>query len=144
MVRVCRFPQVRSLVFWQYFFVANECVLGFLATRLIKEKRRIEREEDATEAELLALQQQMNEKFARLTRLRRQKKSIVSRGHEMIRKGLQSLDDLEEADRMESEAVIDVQALGGFGVLDWNAIFSDPPLLPDIAPASSGSASGST
>ena len=97
----------------------------FLATRLIAEKRRIEKEEDTTESELLALQQQMNERISRLTRLRRQKKMVISRGHEMIRRGLKSLDELEEAERRESDAVIDVQVSGGLDVVDWNVVFGD-------------------
>ena len=106
------------------------------AQTLIREKRRLEREEDEAEGELLRtqqqfdaelsrLQQQLNERVARLARLRRQRKAVISRGQEMIRRGLRSLDELEEADRSKSGAAIDVQLSGGVDVLDWNAIFPD-------------------
>jgi hypothetical protein len=100
--------------------------------RIIDEKRRIEREEEEVESELLHLQQQVAERFARLARLRRQRKTIVSKGHEMVRRGLRSLDSLEEAEREESEAVVAVQSSGGFGVVDWNAVFGDDFIGPDL------------
>lgn len=102
------------------------------------EKRRIESEEDSVETELLALQQQVNERIARLTRLRKQKKMVVSKGHDMIRRGLRSLDELEEAERLEAEAAIDVQALGGFGVIDWSSL-EVPVEVPSPAVAASSS-----
>lgn len=43
----------------------------------------------------------------------------------MVRRGLRSLDELEESERQESEAVIAVQSSGGFGVIDWNAVLGD-------------------
>lgn len=105
-----------------------------VAARLISEKRRLEKQEDETEAELLALQQQLVEKISKLTRLRRQKKKVISRGHAMVRRGFQSLDELEEAEREESEVVVDVQALGGFDVIDWNAVLNDSPSGSSLTP----------
>lgn len=101
---------------------------------MISEKRRLEKQEDETEAELLVLQQQLVEKISKLTRLRRQKKKVVSRGHAMVRRGFQSLDELEAAEREESEAVVDVQALGGFDVIDWNAVLNDSPSGSSLTP----------
>jgi hypothetical protein len=105
-----------------------------VAARLISEKRRLEKQEDETEAELLALQQQLVEKISKLTRLRRLKKKVISRGHAMVRRGFQSLDELEEAEREESEVVVDVQALGGFDVIDWNAVLNDSPSGSSLTP----------
>ena len=61
----------------------------------------------------------------------------------MVSRGLSSLDDLEESDRQESEAVVEVQANGAFDVVDWNAVFGDlssPSLLAD--PGFSGGTAG--
>jgi hypothetical protein len=41
----------------------------------------------------------------------------------MVRRGLRSLDELDEADRREAEAVVDIQAHGGADVIDWSTIF---------------------
>lgn len=86
------------------------------------EKRRLELEEEKAEEELIALQQQMNERLSRLMRLRRQKKQIHERGVEMVRRGLNSLDELEESDRREAEAVVDAQSFGAVDVIDWSAV----------------------
>ena len=98
-------------------------------SRIISESKRIDREEESAEELLSArrsalrqAQADLEEALNRLVRLRRQKRQLVTRGNEMARLGLQSLDELEEVERQESEAVIDVQAMGGFGVIDWNAV----------------------
>ena len=127
---------VRS--FW--FFFGSLFPDFVLANRLVAEKRRIEKEEELAEEELLELQRQMsvlhqsvNERFARLARLRQQKRLVKTKGVDMIRRGLKSLDELEEVERCESEAVIDVQSSGGFGVVDWNAVgVLDDFLMPDL------------
>ena len=100
--------------------------------RFIAEKRRIEREEKATEEALLVLQKQMEEqgrllaeKISRLSRLRKQKEVILSKGKDMVIRGLRDLDELERVEREESEVVVDVQASGGADVIDWSAVFFD-------------------
>lgn len=102
------------------------------AERLAAEKERIDAEERQTEQELLLHQQKMmeltqsmNESFARLSRLREQRQQINVRGEQMLRKGAQSLDELDDMERAESEAVVDVQLNGGVDVIDWNAILAD-------------------
>lgn len=67
----------------------------------------------------------MNERFSRLARLREQRKQIDVRGEQMLRRGARSLDELDEAERAESEAIIDVQAAGAVDVIDWIAVFGD-------------------
>jgi hypothetical protein len=109
-----------------------------IVNRLVAEKRRLESEEEAAEESLLQLQRDLNERIARLTRLRKQKKALVTRGHEMISRGMRSLDELEAAEKDEAEAVIGVQAMGGFGVVDWNAVGA----LDDFLTSDPGAAGG--
>lgn len=99
--------------------------------RFVTEKRRLELEEEKTEEELLALQQQLNERLSRLMRLRRQKRFLQERGVEMLSKGLSSMEELESSDQLELEAVTDVQAAGALDVIDWNVVL-DPSLLDEI------------
>lgn len=98
------------------------CLTFFSASRLIAEKRRLEVEEEKAEEELIALQQQVNERLSRLMRLRRQKKQIHERGAEMVRRGLNSLDELEESDRHEAEVVVAAQSFGAVDVIDWTSV----------------------
>ena len=49
----------------------------------------------------------------------------------MVRRGLRSLDELEESERAESEALVEVQSLGGFGVADWSTL-GEPFTVPDL------------
>jgi hypothetical protein len=84
----------------------------------------------------MLLSQSMNESFARLSRLREQRQQINVRGEQMLRRGAQSLDELDELERAESEAVIDVQAIGGVDVIDWNVVYEElseemPVLVPE-------------
>ena len=125
-----------------YLLVSVFCFLVFfcfaavdvlIAERIIAEKRRLEREEEVTEGELLKLQQELNERLARLMRLRRQKKEVVRKGHEMVRKGFKDLDELEA--REAEEAAESAQVVEAFAPTDWSSLglegvdFSS--LLPD-------------
>lgn len=58
-------------------------------------------------------------------RLRYSKRQIYKRGVKMVCRGLSSLDALDKAQRLESNIVISVQAIRGFGVIDWNAMLTD-------------------
>jgi hypothetical protein len=116
-------------------------------SRFIQEKRRIEREEKVTEGDLLVLQRQMeenqrqlSEKLSRLARLRRQKEVILSKGKEMVIRGLKDLDELEQVEQAEMEAVIDVQAQGAVGVIDWSTVLGES-LVADLDFAVSAEAS---
>ena len=96
----------------------------------------MEREEELASTELLALQVQLNEKIARLMRLRKQRLAVVKRGHEMVRRGLKSMDELEAAERSESEQVASVvQSVEAFAPTDWSTVgleeFDFSSLLPD-------------
>jgi len=74
---------------------------------------------------MLQAQASLNEALARLARLRRQKRQLVTKGQHMTRLGLQSLDDLENEERRESDAVIEAQSLGALDLIDWNAVTGD-------------------
>lgn len=107
----------------------NECVV---VGRIISESKRLDKEEESAE-ELLAsrraalrqAQADLDESLNRLERLRKQKRQLISKGNEMARLGLQSLDELEEEERRESDAVIEAQSLGAIDLIDWNAVSGD-------------------
>ena len=115
-------------------------------SRIVAESKRLDQEEqDAEEsfrAEREALRQaqlRLDESLARLDRIRTQKRSLLTRGTEMVRRGLASLDEVEEADRQESSAALEAQANGAFGVIDWNAVFETLPELElPVGPDSAG------
>jgi hypothetical protein len=116
----------------------------FVVNRIIAEKRRLEKEEADAEASLLEAHQLVTERLARLSRLRRQRETIVSKGQEMVRRGVRSLDELEGLEKAEAEAVVDVQAVGGFGVIDWTTVFEDftDPTPPGPVDGTGGVAAG--
>ena len=65
-------------------------------------------EEKSTEALLVEYQQKASEALARLTRIRKQKESLMERGIEIVTQGLSNLEELEQVERQESEAAFDV------------------------------------
>lgn len=127
-----------------------------IVDRILREQRRLDAEEETTENELLRVQEdlaraqrELNERLARLARLRRQKRLLSQKGKKMVAESLANMDELDaleeaeqqreaEAQRLrevESRAVADLQAMGAVGVTDWNTV--DPNWL-----ASAGSLSG--
>ena len=113
------------------------------AARIIMEKRRLEREERETE---LALE----EAFARLRRLRRQKEELVRKGVRMVAEGVRDLDELDAKDRRNAEierareaevlALADAEVSGA--VIDWSALDALDPSLLVLPGQSPGSAAG--
>ena len=117
-------------------FVFRSPSLTRTVSRIVSESQRLEREElDAEESfraereALLQAQRRLDESLARLDRIRRQKRSLLTRGTEMVRRGLASLDEVEEAERQESSAALEAQVNGAFGVVDWGAVFDTVPEL---------------
>lgn len=106
-------------------------LISLVASRITAEKRRLESEEDAAEERLLRAQAEMNQALAKLSRLRRQKRQLQKRGLEMLRKGKGSLDELEESDRQESEAVAVAHSWGAHGVIDWESSLLDFSVAAD-------------
>jgi peptidoglycan hydrolase CwlO-like protein len=98
-------------------------------TRIINETKRLEEREAAVE-ELLSVrrealrvaQRELDESLSQLESCRKRKKVLMSRGVEMTRRGLDSLDELEEAERADSAAeqlaVEDIHSLVHSDVLD--------------------------
>jgi len=58
----------------------------------------------------------------------------------MIRRGLSSLDEIEDVEQRESAAVVDVQLNLAVDVVDWNVVFGSVPKLSFAADP--GSANG--
>ena len=56
-------------------------------------------EEKSAEALLVEYQQKVSEALARLTRVRKQKESLMERGVEMVTRGLSNLEELEQVER---------------------------------------------
>ena len=98
-------------------------VLTFLAgERIIFEDKRLEREEREAEEELLLAQQKMNETLGRLMRLRRQRGMVKQKGIELLKRGFEDMDELEEAERRESDAAVDARVQGAVDVIDWSSV----------------------
>jgi predicted nuclease with TOPRIM domain len=117
-------------------------------SRLTKELGRLDQKELDEEAQLeefqrlqVELQAKVTESQNRLKRLRMQKRSLESKGVEMVNRGLASLDDLESVEEAESSAVVDVMSLGGFGVVDWGVL--DFPTFGDTAVVGAGNSASS-
>ena len=72
--------------------------------KLRKEEERLEAEEEAAAA-------QEQEAYARRMRLRKQQKALKTRGAEMLRRGLHSLDELDAAEERERAALAEANHL---------------------------------
>ena len=55
-------------------------------------------------------------------RLRRQRDHVKQKGVEMLRRNLEDMDELEEAERRESDAVVEARAQGAVDVVDWSSV----------------------
>jgi len=98
------------------------CVVSRITQELQRLKQREREEEDRLEELLTEMQTKVTESQNRLKRLRSQKRVLHDKGIKIVNHGLKSLDELEEVERVEAEAVVAVQANGGFGVVDWSAL----------------------
>lgn len=73
--------------------------------------------------------------LARLSRLRKHRRLLASRGDELFVRGMRELDEedgvrtQEEAILEEQQAVGDAQSMGAFGVIDWTAVGLDDSLV---------------
>lgn len=129
----------------------------FPVSRIISEAKRIDAEELAAEEllqsrreslaqaqrELLARQQELEESLARLSRLRTQRRSLISKGTEMTRRNLESMDDLDAPEvSVESEAVLDVQSLVHSDLIDWSSLGLDDFSLPSSEAAGENPSEG--
>ena len=94
-------------------------------TKLLNDQAKLEREEAETEKELFVLQTQLQTMVGRLARLRRQKKVLRDRGAEMFLRGVQSLDELEAADR-------ELERVAQGVVNDITSLGADDSVLPSL------------
>ncbi|RFN47324.1 hypothetical protein FIE12Z_8426 [Fusarium flagelliforme] len=100
---------------------------SYVARKVAKEQRRLEEAEEKVEGEFMLLQaestrihNEMNAKLAQITRLRRQRRQVESKGLDMLRRGLNSIDELEQAEKDENAAFEQAISEGTFH--DWSAI----------------------
>lgn len=97
----------------------------------MSEQRRLKEEERQAEALLEEYQRRASEALARLSRVRKQREFLVEKGADMVARGLSNLDALEQSEREESHALLEVQAAPvATDVVDWNAVFS---VVPDLS-----------
>ncbi|KAK4107657.1 hypothetical protein N656DRAFT_785137 [Canariomyces notabilis] len=119
-------------------------------TKLMSEQKRVEDQEADAEEELFVLQTQLQTVVGRLARLRRQKRFLKERGSELLRRGLQSLDELEgELESLETNATTDAHSLGVPASVDWSSFGldlseADLAALADPAPLDGPGSSGET
>jgi hypothetical protein len=90
----------------------------------LSEQERVSRDIEETEKVLA-------DALSRLTRLRTQQRSLRDRGAEVFRRGMARLEEEEEPDSPrpmseEQSLVGQVQSLGAFGVVDWEAVGVPP------------------
>ncbi|RFN43890.1 putative brtn [Fusarium flagelliforme] len=91
--------------------------------RVSREKDRIDEQKEQAEADL-------QDALARLQRLRRQEKHLREKAAEMVRRGCEDLDELEELEHRESvdrqaaeqSALNEIQLLEDHGVINWSAV----------------------
>ncbi|KAH7163642.1 hypothetical protein DER46DRAFT_604836, partial [Fusarium sp. MPI-SDFR-AT-0072] len=107
------------------------------ADRLVQEKNRIEADEEATEEELIKLQQQLNERLSKLMRLRRQKRLIQTKGLWALEKDSAAMNDRERMENLvsESEAVVESVEAGAADLIDWSAVFDPSFVVADGNPS---------
>jgi hypothetical protein len=86
---------------------------------------KVAKEAEEAEGAVLLLQEQMNQAFARLSRLREQKKFLHEKRMEMFRRGMQELDE-EDGIEEQRNTQEEVEALGiveaSGGVVDWSTV----------------------
>jgi len=132
--------------------------------RINEELARLEREEALAEDLLLERreqfeeqQRQINEALARISRLRKLQRQLRRKGVEMVRRGHEDLETMEEADRkaeedrreelgraqrQEAQAIEQMQQACSMEVIDWSSFSSDPSLSEILGEVAQGSAGG--
>lgn len=123
-------------------FVVFPCSSVFLVTKVQSELERLEQEEDSAEALLV-------ETLARISRLRKQQKLLRTKGVEMVKKNLSSMEELEEEERREAEetarseelrrvqekeaeALLQMQQACSSEVTDWSGFQMDDASFADL------------
>lgn len=112
----------------------------FSVDRWVKKRKELEDAELVAEDELLELQRQVNERLARLVRLRKQKRLLQEKGLQMLEKE-SAPEDLLSVAQEEADAAVDIQAVGGFGAIDWSSVDFDFSEMPSGSSAVAGGTS---
>lgn len=85
----------------------------------------MEREEQEAEEALEVLQTQLATALGRLSRLRKQKRFLKERGSDLIRRGMQSVEEWEAEEKsleaQEMRVVEDLAAWGAPNETDWSS-----------------------
>lgn len=104
-------------------------------SRVLSEGKRLQAEEKEAEEALREAHRRANEAMARLDRLRRQKEVLIRKNAKLVNAGLDALDAEEEAaaelnrvSALESEAAVEAQQLGAFGVANWGSFLEGADL----------------
>lgn len=118
------------------FSSANSSVL--VVTRTLNEQKRVQEKRERAELDAAALSAQLaetsarfSEALGRLDRLRKQESSLRDRGFAMFERGMQEEDAAIARESSDTAAVErqqcvgDLQSLGAFGVVDWDALGFD-------------------
>ncbi|KAH9225075.1 hypothetical protein K456DRAFT_364460 [Colletotrichum gloeosporioides 23] len=107
--------------------------------RCFTEQKKVEREEEEAEEALEVLQTQLAAALGRLSRLRRHKRFLKERGADLIRRGMQSVDEWEAEERaleaQESRVMEDLSLWGAQNESDWPSLgtgFVDLGIPPNV------------
>ncbi|KAL0929832.1 uncharacterized protein CTRU02_215262 [Colletotrichum truncatum] len=93
--------------------------------RCFREQKKVKQEEQEAEEALEILQTQLAAALGRLSRLRKQKRFLKERGSDLIRRGMQSVDEWEEEERVvaaqEAAVLKDLNSWGAGDSGDWGS-----------------------
>lgn len=125
------------------FLVSSSCLpsISLHSLRLLLVTKALDEQKKAQKAREKA-EEDLSEVLGRLQRLRRQEEMWRKRGFELFERGMQEEDAVIENAASESSVVArqqcvgDLQSLGGFGVIDWDALGVD--FLAPVDPGSVG------
>nr|XP_036577782.1 uncharacterized protein CTRU02_12302 [Colletotrichum truncatum]KAF6784841.1 hypothetical protein CTRU02_12302 [Colletotrichum truncatum] len=116
--RVCKMDLANS----------KRCSDGDMANalnRCFREQKKVKQEEQEAEEALEILQTQLAAALGRLSRLRKQKRFLKERGSDLIRRGMQSVDEWEEEERVvaaqEAAVLKDLNSWGAGDSGDWGS-----------------------
>jgi hypothetical protein len=129
-------------------FVVAVCLVPDMVlsvARLMDSHKKLKDDEEDAEEALFVLQQQLSTAVNRLSRIRKIRKRVEERSKELVRRGMQELDEEDGVSRsLESEdcfIVQHLQDLGAPGDADWAAFgLGDAVLGPSllVGPGSGG------
>ncbi|ODA84059.1 hypothetical protein RJ55_02577 [Drechmeria coniospora] len=96
-------------------FKEDSCAPSPCVNRVIRKKDRLARQREEAEEVL-------EEAMARLRRIRKQERFLREKAAEMIARGVESLDELEEEERQEVEAAANALPTLALSSIDWGSL----------------------